>query len=99
MRTNLYDTFVIDGVRRTDDGYLAAFAKVARTGIQEYKGSELGRPDLGTVRVYRPPEEVFHADAMKSFAHRPVTLTHPRQMVNAKNWKKYSKGQTGAEVV
>src|SRR6266403_2191316 len=95
----LYDTFTMDGVRRTSDGYLTAFARVARTGIQQYRGSELGRPDLGTVSVYRPPEEVFHADAMKSFAHRPVTFTHPKTMVNSKNWKRYSKGMTGAEVV
>lgn len=96
---NLFDSFVIDGVRKTSDGYLAAFARVARTGVQLYKGSELGRPDLDTVRVYRPPEEVFHADALKSFAHRPITLRHPSAPVNAKNWKKYSGGQTGDEVV
>ncbi len=36
---------------------------------------------------------------MKSFAHRPVTFTHPKTMVNSKNWKRYSKGMTGAEVV
>jgi len=95
----LFDTFALDGVRRTADGYLAAFARVARTGIQEYKGSELGRPDLGVVRVYRPPEEVFHSDALKSFAHRPVTLKHPRVPVTAKNWKRYAGGQTGEAVV
>ncbi len=95
----LYDSFVIDGVRRTGDGYLAAFAKVARTGIQIYKGRELGRPDLDTVRVYRPAEEVFHADAMKSYAHRPVTLKHPAVPVTSKNWKRFAGGQTGADVV
>lgn len=95
----LTDSFVVDGVRRTSDGYLAAFARVARTGIQVYKGSELGRPDLDTVRVYRPPEEVFSADALKSFAHRPVTLKHPNVPVTAKNWKQYAGGQTGDEVV
>jgi hypothetical protein len=34
-----------------------------------------------TVRVYRPPEEVFSADALKSFAHRPSDAAapeHPR---------------------
>lgn len=95
----LFDTFTVDGVRRTEDGYVAAFARVARTGIQEYKGYELGRPELDVVRVYRPPEEVFHADALKSFAHRPLTLKHPPVPVTAKNWKKYSRGQTGGEVV
>ncbi len=96
---NLRDAFVLDDVRRTSDGYLTAFARVARTGIQEYRGHELGRPDLDVVRVYRPPEEVFAPDAMSSFAHRPVTLRHPKTPVNAKNWKKYAGGQTGAEVV
>ncbi len=95
----LYDSFVLDGVRRTSDGYLAAFARVARTGIQVYKGSELGRPDLDKVRVYRPPEEVFHEDALKSFAHRPVTLRHPSTPVTAKNWKRHAGGQTGDQVV
>ena len=99
MKLRMYDKFTVDGVRRTDDGYLSAFARVARTGIQEYRGSELGRPELGSVQVYRPESEVFSADAMKSFAHRPVTLTHPKTMVNARNWKRYAKGQTGAEVV
>ena len=95
----LHDTFTLDGVRRTGDGYLAAFARVARTGVQVYRGSELGRPDLEQVRVYRPPEEVFAPDALKSFAHRPVTLRHPAVPVTARNWKKYAGGQTGDEVV
>lgn len=96
---NLHDSFVIDNVRKTGDGYLAAFARVARTGVQVYKGSELGRPDLAEVRVYRPPEEVFHEDALRSFAHRPVTLRHPSTPVTSKNWKKHSGGHTGDEVV
>lgn len=98
-RTNLHDAFLIDGVRKTSDGYLTAFAKVARTGVQLYRGFELGRPDLDQVRVYRPPEEVFSSDAMRSFAHRPVTLKHPPHPVNDKNWKKYAGGHTGDEVV
>lgn len=96
---NLTDTFTLDDVRRTSDGYVAAFARVARTGIQVYRGSELGRPELDKVRVYRPPAEVFSADALRSFAHRPITLRHPPVPVTAKNWKKYSGGQTGDEVV
>lgn len=92
-------TFVLDGVRKTKDGYLAAYANVARTGIQKYRGSELGRPDLDVVNVYRPPSEVFSKDALKSMAHRPVTLTHPSEVVDAKNWKKYAKGHTGDEIL
>jgi len=99
QRVNLFDTFMLDGVRRTADGYLAAYANVARTGVQMYKGKELGRPDLGDVKVYRPPAEVFHKDAMHSMAHRPVTLMHPSESVNARNWKKYAMGHTGDEVI
>jgi hypothetical protein len=87
-----------DNFRITDDGYLVAEPRVARTGIQEYLGSELGRPDKQVIRVYRPPEAVFAADAMKSYAHRPVTVGH-RGSVTAKNWKDIAAGNTGGEVV
>jgi cation transport regulator ChaB len=95
----LRDTIVMDGVRKTADGYLTCSPRVARVGVQIYKGKELGRPDLGDVRVYRPPQEVFHKDAIKSMTHRPVTLTHPPETVNAGNWKHYSVGHTGDEVL
>src|SRR4051812_42697301 len=80
-RVRLRDTFVLDTAKRTADGYLTASAKVARTGTQTYQGSELGRPDLGDVILFRPENEVFNHDAMHSMAHRPVTLTHPPEMV------------------
>lgn len=84
--------------RRTGDGYLVASPRVSRTGIQDYAGIEVGRPDMETVRVYRPEEEVFSPEAMHSMAHRPVTVDHPPVLVDATNWKKYSRGQTGGEV-
>lgn len=100
----LVEQAVIDGasVRMTRDGYIVARAKTARTGIQLYSARELGltdRPATEMVRVYRPPEEVFHKDAMASMAHRPVTVDHPPEMVTAKNWKRYSGGITGGEIV
>lgn len=96
----LVDTIVLDGqVRKTTRGYLVTTARVARTGIQQYTGKELGREDMKTVRVYRPPEEVFHADSLRSFAHQPVTIGHPDEMVDAKNWRKFAVGDLGGEVV
>lgn len=95
----LTDRITVAAPRRTVDGYLVADAKVARTGIQEYLGSELGRPDMRIVRVYRPESEVFAKDAMTSYAYRPMTNDHPGEMVNAKNWRDVSIGQTGGEVV
>lgn len=94
------DLMTLDAApKRTADGYLLASPKVARTGIQEYLGSELGRPDLSIVRVYRPENEVFSRDSLHSFAHRPVTIDHPPVMVDASNWKKYGVGTIGDEVV
>lgn len=94
-----YDSVPISKVRITDDGYLVGEARVARTGIQHYLGIEVGRPDIPIVRVYRPEEEVFAADSLRSYAHRPVTLEHPDQMVDSTNWKEHATGQTGDEVV
>lgn len=84
--------------RRTADGYITANVRVARTGIQVYRGAELGRPDVDTIRVYRPPEEVFSRDSLRTYAHRPVTNDHPPVPVNAGNWKKFAVGQIGDEV-
>lgn len=95
----LYDRLSLNDVRETGDGYLAATARVARVGIQHYRGHEVGRPDLDVVRVYRPESEVFHKDSLRSYAHRPVTNDHPPVPVTSKNWKKYSAGQTGDDVL
>lgn len=92
------DSVAIVGTRRREDGYLVADARVARTGIQQYLGSELGRPDLKVVDVYRPEEEVFNDAAMASFAHRPVTDDHPSVAVTSDNWKDLARGQTDGEI-
>jgi len=92
------DRLTIDGTRRRDDGYLVADARTARTGIQTYLGTEVGKPDQRVVRVYRPDAEVFSDASMASFAHRPVTDDHPPELVGADNWKTYAVGQTGEEV-
>ena len=102
---NFTDTLTLDGLRRTNDGYLVASVKAARTGIQEYRGSEVdpdnlhGMRDKASVRVYRSEQEVFHKDSLASFAHRPVTIEHPPEQVTADNWSKYSVGQTDGEIV
>lgn len=98
---NFFDRLTIDAStrRRTGDGYLMVTGKIARTGIQEYSGAEVGRPDLKTVKVYRDESQVFDEKALASFAHRPVTNDHPPESVNAKNWRQYSVGYIGDKVV
>lgn len=90
---SLTDAVKISGTRRTSDGYLIAEARAVRTGIQDYAGSEVGRPDLPMVRVYRPPAEVFADASLQSFTHAPVTNDHPRENVSARNWKDLAIGE------
>lgn len=101
MELVLTDRASIGGVRTTRDGYLVAEARIARTGVQTYRAGELGLKDRAAgevVRVFRPADEVFAPDSMASLAHRPVTMDHPAENVEAKNWRKYAVGQTGGEV-
>jgi hypothetical protein len=92
------DAVVVAGTRRRLDGYLIADARVARTGIQTYAGWEVGKPDMPIVKVFRPEAEVFSRDTLASFAHRPVTVDHPDEMVTADNWKSVAVGQTADEI-
>lgn len=97
---NFVDTVTIDGTRkRVGDGALLVDARVARTGIQKYAGYEVGKPEMSLVRVWRPASEVFSADTLASFAHRPITNDHPTEPVTADNWKSVAVGQTSDEVV
>lgn len=89
---------LLDGFQRTRDGYLVGVAKCARTGIQLYSGDQCGRPDLDVVRVYRAPEQVFDGKSLSSFAHKPVTLDHPDDMVNDKSWKEHAVGHIGDKI-
>jgi len=93
------DTVAVAGTRRTEDGYLVADAKVARTGIQLYLGAEVGRPDMRTVRVYRPADAVFDRASLASYAHKPMASDHPGDGITADNWKRVAVGHLGEEVV
>ena len=84
--------------RITKDGYLVAYAKVARTGVQEYLGSELGI-DKEIVRVMRPETEVFSTDSLSSFVGKPMTNDHPSEPVTAETWKRDAIGSIGEEVM
>jgi hypothetical protein len=86
-----YDRTTIKATR-TDEGYLIDTPVVGRTGIQLYKDVD------GTIRrELRPPEEVFKADSLKSFAGKPVTDEHPGEPVTAKNAKRLSVGTMQGE--
>ena len=93
------DSVRIGDTRNTDDGYLVAMSRVARTGIQMYHASELGMLGDHLVSVMRPDNEVFALDAMSSLTHAPVTVNHPVSPVDAANWKDLAVGEVGEGVM
>src|SRR3990167_1918123 len=98
MQMTFHDRAPLEKVRRLADDRIAAVAKFARSGVQQYTGAELGRPDLATVNVYRPESEVFDEAAMASFAHKAITLGHPAGGVTIDNWKQHGVGWTEGKV-
>jgi cation transport regulator ChaB len=92
------DTSKRFGMHVTPNGYLVAEPRVARTGIQLYKGFEVGLPNIDVIRIYRPDAEVFDKRAMASLAHRPITLDHPNESVDPSNWKKYAVGHSTGDI-
>lgn len=93
------DSVVLSDASLSDSGYLEAFARTARTGTQQYLGSEVGRPDLAVVSVYRDEAEVFSKRSLQTFSKIPVTNDHPGKSVTAENWKDVAVGTTGDDVL
>jgi len=76
-------------------GYMIAEnVPVARTGVQEYSALELGvDASMKTIRLYRPPEEVFSAASLASLDRKPITFYHPEYGVDSSNWTREAKGR------
>lgn len=97
MNNQFTDSATIAGTRRTNDGYLVAEVRCARTGCQDYAGADFGMMD-GKVTVYRPESAVFAKESLATFAGKPVTVAHPPEMVTADNWKTYAVGDIGTDI-
>jgi hypothetical protein len=78
---------------KLDNGFMRVDAVLTRTGVFKYLNA-----DGSTRRELRLPEEVFNADAMKSFGLMPVTDEHPPVPLTADNAKQYSRGTVGEAV-
>lgn len=88
--------------KKTQEGYLIATSKVARTGVQLYRAREIGDVAIAAgfdgddvVRVYRHEDQVFSDEAMKSLTRVPVTIDHPTELVDADNWADLAVGEVG----
>ena len=65
-------------MRETSDGYAVVEARIARTGMYDYAGLEMGRSDKAILKIYRPEETVFSDASMATFADtNPLHLTTP----------------------
>ena len=93
------DSVALGTVQITDEGYLVANVRTARTGIQQYRGRELERPDLDRVTVYRDEAEVFRKASLQTFGLLPVTDDHPADLVTADTARMVSVGTTNEEVL
>jgi len=68
-------------------------AIVGNVGIQVYKGHELGFADGNRiVKVHRTEENIFAEDSLESLRGKPITLEHPKEMIDSNNVKKYGMG-------
>lgn len=80
-------------LRRTPEGYLTGRIRVTCAGVFRY----LGEDGKTIVRVLRPESEVGAHESVVTANSKPVTLQHPKDMVNAGNVKKYEVGFTGTD--
>lgn len=91
-----FDFFSVEGFKnavKTDQGFLKSPVFATRVGVFKYV-----LPDGSIRRELRSPEEVFNADSIATLACVPLTLTHPKSMVNTDNAKELSVGMTGEKV-
>ena len=89
-----YDVAPIDKYEVTPEGYLRAWATIARTGVQQYTDAD------GSIRrEYRPESEVASPSSLASFAGKAITLEHPPVLLDSANTKDYQIGFSGTEVV
>ena len=77
----------------TGEGFLICRnVPIARTGMQQYRGREIGLETDEIVEVWRPESEVFDPAAMASFEGKPVTNDHPTEPVTPDNTARYEMG-------
>jgi len=85
-----YDFGQVESVERLDNGFLRCPGRITRTGVFVYHDK-----DGKEFRELRLPDEVFKADALRSFVLAPLTNDHPPVDLDAKNTGKYQVGTIG----
>lgn len=76
----------------TKDGFLVVPATISKVGVFDYLATELGLKEDGIKKVARTEKSLFSDETIKSFENATLTIGHPEDGVNAKNWKLLSVG-------
>lgn len=93
MAKAFYGSRFSANMTRTPEGFLVCHnVPLARTGVQQYLGSEVNCPDKAIVEVYRNESEVFDQATLASFEGKPVTDEHPSRFVEPSNATAYTRG-------
>jgi hypothetical protein len=75
---------------KTPEGFLTGRAIVTSVGVFTYRNK-----DGSVSRELRLPEEVFHADSLKSMKLKPLVNNHPAEKVTPENAKALQIGSLG----
>ena len=94
MAKAYYGSRISAHIFETPEGYLVCKnVPIARTGVQDYRGSEFGADEPEQLyHVTRPQNEVFSPAAIASFEGKPVVDEHPDEDVTSENYNRYMKG-------
>lgn len=95
-----YADFRLDAstLQTLPDGSIKVVGQLTHPGIFDYRN-----PDGSRRREYRPADEVFRQESMRTFASSTITVNHPpvidgERLVNTKNWKSLAIGHVGENV-
>ena len=93
MAVSYYGYTISPNQLETGEGFLICRnVPLARTGTQDYLGTEIGIEREEVVKVNRDEAEVFSAEAMASFEGKPVTNNHPPDLIDAETATMFEKG-------
>jgi uncharacterized protein len=86
---------ISENIHETPEGFLLCVGvSISRTGEMVYGEDEtpLEAGDDGQILINRVEEDVFNPKAMASFEGKSVTIAHPEDFVDPKNWKQLTVG-------
>ena len=88
---------ISDNIRQEEEtGYLYCDnAILGHIGTQKYLGKEIrlkGKKAKKVIEMIRDEESVFDESSIASFEGKPITIYHPKDNVDSKNYKKFMVG-------